>query len=310
VSFQPNKKLTDRVYRAALALLARDGRLTYPALLRDLGFLSAQHLEAWRGGRVPSLEQVIRANLTKLARIQTAVRRLARAHGLKRRVVPAPRGRRYSKSGHPFVEEEYGAVYSRRARAGASRIPPEVAAAIRRCWPDGIVGEFGTDESYFQGIHARLERDLRNIRGATLRWRTECAPPDVCSDEDDERPFPDEWQSYYVFFLTPDGEAFHFEDETTVMEEWEDPREETTETTCPGEGWIGCAVGISLAAPYAVINFSSLSCYEDGTASIPDVESFIYGEQTQTRIDTDQYHRVFSRSLNRHAIDGRRAVPR
>ena len=109
-----------------------------------------------------------------------------------------------------------GAIYCRRARTGASRIPPEVAAAIRRCWPDGIVGEFGTDESCFHAIQARVERDLRNIRGATLRWRTECTHPDARSDEDPELPFPDEWQSYYVFFLTPDGEAFHFEDETTV----------------------------------------------------------------------------------------------
>lgn len=116
VSFKPNKKLIDGVERAALALLGRDGRITYPTLLLELGILSAQDLDAWRCGRVPFLERVTRANLTKLARIQTAVRRLARAHGLTRRIVQAPRGRHYSKSGHPFVEEEYHAVYIRRGR--------------------------------------------------------------------------------------------------------------------------------------------------------------------------------------------------
>ncbi len=199
VSFQPNKKLTDRVERAAVALLARDGRFTYPTLLRELGIISAQDLDAWRGGCVPFLEKVTRANLTKLARIQTAVRRVARALGLKRRIVHAPRGRRYSKSGHPSVEEEYGAVYTRRVRA--SLIPPDVAAAIHRCWPDGLVDEFATDESYFHEIHARLERDLQNIRGASLRWRTTDSQPDARSDDDDELRLPDEWQSYYVFFL-------------------------------------------------------------------------------------------------------------
>jgi hypothetical protein len=292
VSFQPNKKLVDGVERAALALLARDGRFTYPTLLLELGILSPQHLDAWRGGRVPSLERVTRANLTKLARVQTAVRRLARVHGLKRRIVDAPRGRRYSTSGHAFVEEEYRAVYTRGVHTGASWIPPDVAAAIHRCWPDGIVDEFATDESYFHEIHARLERDLRNIRGASMRWRTRDTQLDARSDEDDELPLPDEWQSYYVFFLTLDGEACQFEDETAGgMEAREDPQEKGSETVCPGEGWIGCAVGISLAAPYAVMNLCSYSRYQGGTTSIPDVESFIHSEETQQRVDTDQYYR-------------------
>lgn len=44
-----------------------------PTLLRELGIPAAQDLAAWRGGRVPCLEKVTTANLTKLARIQTAV---------------------------------------------------------------------------------------------------------------------------------------------------------------------------------------------------------------------------------------------
>src|SRR5713226_5110098 len=160
-----------------------------------------------------------------------------------------------------------------------SQIPEDVAVAIKACWPDGVVQEFTTDESYFHEIHPRLERDLRNVRGASLLWRT----------EEEEI---DQWQSYYVFFLAPDGKTFHFEDETTGMEEPDEPEEEEwAETTYPGEGWIGCAVGISLAAPYAVINLSSYSRYEDGTMSSPDVESFIYSDKTGDRIDTDQYHR-------------------
>lgn len=108
---EPNKNLMARVERAVAALLARDGRFTYMSLLTELGVLAPKDLAAWRAGRVPVLEKVIRTNLTKLARIQTAVRRLARARGLDRQVQRAPRGRRYSKTGQPFVEDEYGATY-------------------------------------------------------------------------------------------------------------------------------------------------------------------------------------------------------
>jgi hypothetical protein len=186
----------------------------------------------------------------------------------------------------------------RGARTTAKRIPQQVLAAIKRCWPDGVVDEFASDESYFHDVHPRLERALRNIRGASLQWQTEAAEvasADWHEDDWTEAPPPDdEWQSYHVFFLAPDAREFHFEDETESLEAAEDFDEEEgseTKATYPGEGWIGCAVGISLAVRYAVINFSSYSCYEDGTRAEPDVESFIYSDGTHERIATDDYHR-------------------
>ncbi len=100
-----------RVERAVDAVLRRDGHLTYPTLLSELGVLTKKNFEAWRAGRVPYLERVIRTNLTRLSRIQTAVRRIARARNWKRTITGPKRGRRYSKTGHPFVEEEYAAYY-------------------------------------------------------------------------------------------------------------------------------------------------------------------------------------------------------
>lgn len=177
---------------------------------------------------------------------------------------------------------------------GTSRVPADVAAAIKQCWPNGVVEEFPTDESYLHELRPRLERDLRNIRGASLLWQTEEEEIGARRNEDEnDDPLPsDEWQSYHLVFLAPKGQEFRFEDETVSMEEPEDPeQEEWTETTYPGEGWIGCAVGICLAAPYAVINLCSYSRYEDGTMSTPEVESFIYSEETNERVDTDRYHR-------------------
>ena len=66
----------------------------------------------------------------------------------------------------------------------ASQIPKPVATAIKKCWPDGVVAEFGTDESYFHEIHPRLERDPRNIRGAALLWQTEEPKNGASWDED------------------------------------------------------------------------------------------------------------------------------
>ena len=173
---------------------------------------------------------------------------------------------------------------------GTSRIPKDIAVAINECWPDGVVEQFATDESHFHDIRPRLERDLRHVRGGSLLWQTEEETAAGWDNENDERPPRDGWQSYHVFFLSPDGDEFHFKDETAGIEEPEDPQAEA-ETKRPGEGWIGCAIGICLVAPYAVINLSSYSHYEDGTVSVPDVESFIYSDHTNERVDTDQYHR-------------------
>jgi hypothetical protein len=175
------------------------------------------------------------------------------------------------------------------------RIPRDVAATIKRCWPDGVVHQFVEDESYFQAMHARVERDFRKIRGASLLWQTldeEASKGDGSTDE----PATDEWQSYYVFFLAPHGDAFHVEGETVAIEESAETEEDVgqggwTEPTSPGEEWIGCAVGISLAARYAVNNLDRYARYEDGTTRTPDVESFIYSDTLRDRIETIQYYR-------------------
>ena len=177
---------------------------------------------------------------------------------------------------------------------GASRVPKNVAAALRKCCPDGVVEAFLTDESYFHEIRDALERDLSKIRGATLYWQT--PEPETVPDWDDDwdhDPLPpdDDWQSYHAFFLAPDGKEFRFEDETEGFEEPEDPEAtECIETTFPGEGWTGCCVGICLAAPVAIINLSSHSRYEDGSISMPDVESWILSDETGERVDTDRYY--------------------
>lgn len=145
-----------------------------------------------------------------------------------------------------------------------SEVPADVAAAVTQCWPNGVVEEFATDESYFHEVRPRLEWDLRNIRGASLLWQTEEEEIGARWNEDEnDGPLPsEEWQSYHVFFLAPESKEFRFADETGIEEPEDQEQAEWTETTYLGEGWIGCAVGICLAAPYAVINLCSCSRYE------------------------------------------------
>jgi hypothetical protein len=95
-----------------------------------------------------------------------------------------------------------------------------------------------------------------------------------------------EWQSYHVFFVSPYGDEFRFEDETIG----EDP-EDGTETGFWG-GCFGLSLTISLAAPVAAIGVSSFSHYEDGGYTIPDPMSSLYmSEQTGKVINANEYHR-------------------
>jgi len=159
----------------------------------------------------------------------------------------------------------------------AASIPKPVAALITKCWPGGVVEEFATDESWFEEVRYRLERDLGKIRGACLRWQTEAEETNWDDDDFEYPPLDPEWQSYHVFFVAPDAEEFHFEDE---IEPWEEPDERDAEAdaewpesgtgTIPGEGWMGYTIRIFLAVPVAAVNMSSFSRFEDGSFEIPE----------------------------------------
>lgn len=147
-----------------------------------------------------------------------------------------------------------------------SQIPDDIAAAMAQCWPEGVVGEFDTDESYFHDIRENLQEGLAQIPGAALQWQTE-------AQEDDA-----EWQSYHVFFLAPEGDEFEFEAQTEVDEEG---------TDVTGRGWYGCVIAVSYAASFAAINLGEFAEFEDGSAQLPDMVSFAYSEETGEPVDID-----------------------
>jgi hypothetical protein len=180
-----------------------------------------------------------------------------------------------------------GAGAARRSRA---QIPKALAAAIKRRWPRGVVEEFSTDESYFHDIRYEIEGDLCTIPGASLISQTEETAAAAGWDDDEEgEPLPpySEWQSYHVYFLSPSGDEFRFEDET-IGEDLDNDNQ----TTYPGEGRFGLALTISLAAPFAIINVSSYSWFEDGSTAFPDpISSFFWDNETGEALSADEYYR-------------------
>jgi len=104
-----------------VAAILEHGRVFAPVdVLVGMGLLRPDHLEAWRHGRVPYLEQVINCNLTRLSRLLRILRLLA--HDLN--LVPSltvywrcgsgPRQQlRFTKSGDQRLEEAYARHFVR-----------------------------------------------------------------------------------------------------------------------------------------------------------------------------------------------------
>jgi hypothetical protein len=105
--------------RRIVAAILQDGKVVAPVdVLVRMDLLAPEHLDDWRRGRVPYLEQVIRCNLTKLARFL----RILRFHAHDLNLVPSAfnyvrRGGgskqqlRFTKTGDPNLEEAYSRHY-------------------------------------------------------------------------------------------------------------------------------------------------------------------------------------------------------
>lgn len=63
-----------RIARAVAAILEKRKIVTPVEVLIGMDLLTPEHLEAWRRGRIPYLEQVIDCNLTRLSRLLRILR--------------------------------------------------------------------------------------------------------------------------------------------------------------------------------------------------------------------------------------------
>lgn len=105
------KDKTEKIQRIASEIVNRKGFVAPIDILLNLGNLAPSSVEDWRKGRVPYLEQVVQANLSKISDYLNCLRRWGTENGLtasRTAYVSSTRRRellRFSKSGAKHIEE-------------------------------------------------------------------------------------------------------------------------------------------------------------------------------------------------------------
>jgi hypothetical protein len=140
---------------------------------------------------------------------------------------------------------------------------------------DEVCEELRANLSQFETADLDYERDWQGVepgfedmQGVLPIWFEE-------GDLDEDEPIPEDplediCYSYHLFFLGLKEEKFRYECENEIIDE-EDVREKVE-----GTGTIGCAVGLSLLAPFAVIMPGSMETYEYGPSTYPDIDPCIF----------------------------------
>jgi hypothetical protein len=107
-------KYYPRIVRAVTAILKKGDVVTPIDVFVEMGLLAKEDVEAWRMGRVPYLEKVIRCNLEKAGRILRILRMHVHDLDMKPSLTDYRKwgkGRkirlRFSKYGVPAIEEAY-----------------------------------------------------------------------------------------------------------------------------------------------------------------------------------------------------------
>ncbi len=168
-------------------------------------------------------------------------------------------------------------------------IPKHIVEAMVRAWPDGVVEmSIDSEDAYFWDIYPKLKRDLMRIKGANLLYEREPAGKpysDEGPDPDENLPlWVDETYSYHVFVISPADEKFTYETETM------EPDENDVEQKFPGHGTVGCAVGISLVAPFGAVRPDIMKHFESGSRTDPDIEPHIFSTAGE-EVDRDDFCR-------------------
>ncbi len=117
-------ELVASMNRASSPLLREKGFIAFIDVLIEMGKLSRDDHDAWRMGRIPYLEKAIRLNLGQLSYLL----RTLRQNAVKGRLKPSKtvymswgkgpkRPLRFSKSGHPRLEDAYATHFVKRELA-------------------------------------------------------------------------------------------------------------------------------------------------------------------------------------------------
>jgi hypothetical protein len=171
-----------------------------------------------------------------------------------------------------------------------STIREDLLEALDNAFPhDTIELWYSSDESYLDDVCEELRANLSQLETASLDYERDWQGDEPRfedmqgvlpfrfeeGDLDEDEPVPgdpleDLCYSYHLFFLGLKEDKFHYECENEILEE-EDVRE-----TVYGTGTVGCAIGISLFAPFAVIMPSSMETNDYGPSLYPDIDPCIF----------------------------------
>jgi hypothetical protein len=168
----------------------------------------------------------------------------------------------------------------------------DVAAAIRKAYPEHIVDMSAVyEESYFDDVCDKVRAKLSKVCGAEILYaRAPQGGPrwDEGSDPDEDPPdWSEDSYSYHLFFLALRGEQYQFEGQI-AGEDIPEGEDEPVLMTVPTVGRIGCSIGISLIAPFAVIQFNQMEHAETGSYTIPEIDCTIFNLDG-TEVDLDEY---------------------
>jgi hypothetical protein len=114
--------------RVSSELLREKGFISFVDVLIRMDRLTKEDYESWRMRRVPYLERVIRLNLSQLSHLLRTLRQNAVKGKLKpSKTVYMSWGKggkqllRFSKSGHPGIEEAYATHFVKKERGGKDK---------------------------------------------------------------------------------------------------------------------------------------------------------------------------------------------
>ena len=124
--------------RSSTEVLREKGYISFVDVLIHMGKLSKEDYESWRMRRIPYLEKAIRLNLNQLSHLLHTLRQNAARGKLKpSRTVYVSWGKgvkqplRFSKSGHPRVEEAYATHLVKRNPTAEDK-PTDLAKSIEQ----------------------------------------------------------------------------------------------------------------------------------------------------------------------------------
>jgi hypothetical protein len=152
----------------------------------------------------------------------------------------------------------------------------DVIDAIRNAYPENIVTDdvVHDENTYYAQIRDEVRTALSRIKGIDVTYDR---PPEERShwedgaDPDKDPPtWVEEPSSYDLLFLALRGKEFEFEGELDE-EHLPEGADEPVSIIVPSVGRIGCAVGISIVAPFAVIRFTEMEWTASGSETMPDI---------------------------------------